>query len=436
MKFYLAFNFPLLAFAGLFSGCVTIAPPADRDAANPSDADLEARAAAIHERVITLDTHLDVPILMKRTTFDIRHRHDAHDHQSQVDLPRMIEGGLDGGFFSVYLGQGPRTLEGRMQAKDAAREIFDMIDRMVAESPDDFEIALTADDAARIAASGKRIVYMGIENGWVIGRDLDVLHEFYDRGARYMTLSHTRNNAICDSSTDPAGPEHGGISEFGKLVIKEMNRLGMMVDISHISDDAAMQAIKLSEAPVIASHSSAYAIYAHPRNLNDRLLRAVAKNGGVVQMNMFSAYLKDVETSPERREALRAWREKYGDILELSAEKQAEAVAARGKIEREFPPDLATLEDVLDHIDHVVKVAGIDHIGIGADFDGGGGVLGCYDVSEIGNITLGLLKRGYSEEDIEKIWSGNVLRVLRANEEVARRLQAEDVAAANGEKRA
>lgn len=393
---------------------------------------LEEKAAEIHERVITLDTHIDAPIVMKRDSFDIRHRHDPWGHQSQVDLPRMIEGNLDGGFFSVYLGQGPRDLEGRTRAKQEAREIFKLVHSMLEESPDAFELALTADDAARIEATGKRVIYIGIENGYVIGRDLDLVEEFYNLGARYITLAHTRNNDICDSSTDPAGPEHGGVSDFGRLVIKEMNRLGMMVDISHISDEAALQAIQLSEAPVIASHSSAHAIYAHPRNIPDDLLREIARTGGVVQMNMFSGYLKDKEPNEERREAIRAWRDEYGSLDELSPERQKEAIAARGEIERNFPPDLATLETVLDHIDHVVEVAGIDHIGIGADFDGGGGVDGCYDVSEVGNVTLGLLERGYTEEEIGKIWSGNLLRVMRANEEVARRLQGETVASTDG----
>jgi membrane dipeptidase len=393
---------------------------------------LEREAAEIHRRVLTLDTHLDTPIVMMRPFFDIRQRHDPWDEVSQVDLPRMIEGGLDGGFFAVYVAQGPRTLKGRQAAKEQAREIFQMIHQMVEDNPDEMELALWADDAERIRTAGKRIIYIGIENGYVIGRDLDLVEEFFNLGARYMTLAHTSNNDICDSSTDREGPEHGGLSDFGRLVIQEMNRLGMMVDISHISDDAALQAIQFSEAPVIASHSSAHAIYPHPRNIHDELLREIARTGGVVQMNMLSAYLKDTVISPERREAFRQWREEFGHrISQLPPERQKAAIAGRGRIDREFPPDLATLEDVMEHIDHIVKVAGIDHVGIGADFDGGGGVEGCYDVSEFGNVTLALLQRGYTEEEIGKIWSGNLLRVMRANEEVARRMQG-DLAAADG----
>jgi membrane dipeptidase len=383
------------------------------------------RAAEIHRRALTLDTHVDTPIVMQRPSFDIRERHHPIDDLSQVDFPRMIEGGLDAAFFAVYLPQGPRTGPARTRAKERARDIFALIHNMIDENPDVVELALTADDAERVRQAGKRAIYIGIENGYVIGRDLDVIEEFYNLGARYITLSHTSHNDLCDSSTDPRGPEHGGLSELGRLVIQEMNRLGMMVDISHISDDAAWQAIELSKAPVIASHSSAYAVYPHPRNLNDDLLRKIAETGGVVQMNMLGGYLADLPVQPERQQALREWRNQFGRrISALPPERQDEAVRARAAIDRQFPPALVSLDVVMDHIDHVVKVAGIDHIGIGADFDGGGGVEGCNDVSEIPNITRALLARGYSEEDIGKIWSGNALRVMRANEAVARELQA------------
>lgn len=399
-----------------------------------ADADAERRAADIHERVLTLDTHIDTPIVMRRPGFDVGHRHDVWRDQSQVDIPRMEEGGLDAAFFVVYLGQGPRTFQGRQRAREQAREIFSLIHEMVEEHADVFELALTADDAERTRSAGKRAIYIGIENGYVLGRDLDTLQEFFDLGARYVTLAHTRNNDICDSSTDPNGPEHGGLSPFGRLVVQEMNRLGMMVDISHISDDAALQAIELSKAPVIASHSSAHAIYPHPRNINDEILGTIAETGGVVQMNLMSLYLKDLQPNPERQQALREWRREYGRrISDLPPERRQEAAHARGEIDEKFPPDLATLDHVMDHIDHIVNVAGIDHVGIGADFDGGGGVWGCNDVSEFPHITRALLERGYSEEEIGKIWSGNLLRVLRANEEVARRIQEADRPAANEE---
>lgn len=386
-----------------------------------------SEAASIHDRILTLDTHLDTPIVLDRPTFDITERHDPWDDDSQVDLPRMIEGGLDAGFFAVWVAQGPRTPTARNKAKAKARALFESIHSMIEENSDDFELALVADDAERIVGQGKRAIYIGIENGDVIGKDLDLLQEYYDRGARYITLSHTKNNEICDSSTDK--PEHGGVSDFGKLVIEEMNRLGIMVDISHISDAAALQAIELSKAPVIASHSSAYAVYPHPRNANDEILRKLAETGGVLQMNMYGGYLKDVKNSPERVEALREWRKKYGrDIDDLSPEKQIEARNARGEIDRNTPPDLASLEDVMEHIDHVAKLIGVDHLGIGADFDGGGGVLNCYDVSEFPNVTLALLERGYSEEDIAKIWSGNLFRVMRENERIAKELQEEEKA--------
>ena len=234
-----------------------------------------------------------------------------------------------------------------------------------------------------------------------------------------MTLCHTRNNDICDSSTDPAGYEHGGLSAFGVEVVREMNRIGMMIDVSHISDDAVYDCLKHSTAPIAATHSSARALYDHPRNLTDDLIKAIAAKGGVIQMNMLDGYLKS--QSPERRSALGKLREKYPNISELTEEQRTQRQEELTRIDEQYPADPATLQLVMDHIDHIVQLVGVDHVGIGPDLDGGGGVKGMYDVSEMGNVTYELVKRGYSEEDIEKIWSGNFFRVMKEVERVAGR---------------
>jgi len=389
----------------------------------PNDQALRQKAQKIHEKALTIDTHGDVPTYMvSHTDFDISEEHDAHKTGSRIDFPRMKKGGLDAMFFAVYLGQGPRTPEGNAQAKEKSMKLFESIHKSVKDHPDLAELAKTPEDAYRIVKSGKRAVFIGIENGWTIGNDLSLLKTYYDLGARYMTLSHSSNNDIADSSTDPKGPEHNGISPFGEKVVAEMNRLGMMVDISHVSDSTFYDAIRLSKAPVIASHSSARALSNHPRNMTDDMIKLLAKKGGVVQMNMLTNYLITPKPNPERDAAMQTLREKYGNRSTLTEEEQKQRYAELSEINRKYPQELATLQQVVDHIDHIVKLVGIDYVGIGADLDGGGGVTGMYDVSEAGNVTLELVKRGYSAKDIEKIWSGNLFRVMKEVEKVAAEL--------------
>ena len=236
-------------------------------------------------------------------------------------------------------------------------------------------------------------------------------------GARYIGLSHTSNNQICDSSTDGGGPEHNGLSDFGKEVVKEINRIGMLIDVSHISDDAFWDVLEISEHPVVATHSNARAVCDHPRNLTDEMIVALAERGGVVQITFLPSYVKTIEQKPEVLEARRAVREKYNNFRNLDDETMAEGWAAWQRINEEYPVKLPTVSDFVDHIDHVVELVGIDYVGIGSDFDGGGILEDCRDVSEMKNITRELLARGYSEEDIEKIWSGNFFRVF--NEVIA-----------------
>lgn len=380
------------------------------------DPEIRAKAAKIHAGALTLDTHGDLPnFMISRPDFDISEEHDARATGSRIDLPRMKKGGLDAMFFAVYLGQGPRTDEGYADAKQRAKALFDLIYKIVEDHPDLAGLATTPEEAYALKKQGKRAIFIGVENGWAIGKDISLLKTYYDLGARYMTLSHTRNNDICDSSTDSV--EHGGLSPFGIEVVREMNRLGMIVDVSHISDDAFWDCVKYSAAPIVATHSSARALYDHPRNLSDKMIKALAQKGGVVQMNMLSGYLKDA--NPERAKAMQALREKYPRGAELTKAQEAERAAAFRELNERYPEELATLQLVVDHIDHIVKLVGVDYVGIGPDLDGGGGVTGMYDVSEMGNITYELVKRGYSEEDIKKIWSGNFFRVMREAQRIA-----------------
>ena len=387
------------------------------------NASVEERAAKIHKKVLTIDTHTDTPLRLLRDDFDLGVRHDPRQTNSKVDLPRMIEGGLDAVFFAVFVGQGERNAAGNARAQERALRIFEAINKSVEANAELAELAFSADDAYRIEKSGKRAIYIGMENGYPIGNDLTLLKTFYDLGTRYITLCHTRNNDICDSSTDPAGAEHDGLSPFGEDVIAEMNRLGMIVDVSHISDSAFYDVLRVSKAPVIASHSCARALCDNPRNLDDAMLKELAAQGGVIQMCILSDYVKKIEPDSRRVAALEPLREKFNRFDQMSEEEQQELRREWDRLNREFPRTLATVSDVVDHIDHIVKVAGIDHVGIGTDFDGGGAVEGCYDVSEMGNITLELVKRGYNEEQIRKIWSGNFMRVFREVERIAREAQ-------------
>ncbi len=378
---------------------------------------LEKKASRIHDAVLTIDTHVDTPMRLTGSDFDISRRHDPRKGGGKVDLPRMKDGGLDAVFFAVFIGQGPRTAEGNERAKKEALETLEAIHEAVKANPAQAETALTPDDAYRIEKKRKRAIFIGMENGYPVGRDLTLIQRYYRLGVRYITLCHTRNNDICDSSTDEA--EHHGVSLFGKKVIEEMNRLGMLIDVSHISDEAFYDVLKYSRAPVFASHSCARAICDNPRNLDDDMLRKLAEKGGVVQMCILSAYVKTPAPNPERDAALKALRAKYRNFSDLSEKEKKAARQEWVALQDKYPRDLANVSDVVDHIDHIVKVVGIDHVGIGTDFDGGGGVADCFDVSQLGNITLELVRRGYTEDQIRKIWGGNIMRVFRAVEKIA-----------------
>ena len=390
---------PLLLFALL-----TVLPPLVP--ANPPPG---KKIARLHRRILTLDTHADAPIMLQKAGFDLGVAHNTARDGAQIDFPRMKSGGMDAMFFAVYTAQGPRTAEGHAEAKKQALYQFTLIRQALATYPELAQPATTPADAYRLEKQGKRAVFIGMENGYPIGEDLTLVKTYFDLGCRYITLSHFANNAICDSSTDPDGPLHNGLSPFGRQVVAEMNRLGMMIDISHTSDKTFYDVLALSNAPVIASHSNCRALCDYPRNMTDDMIRAVAKTGGVVQVNFVSDYLR--KPSDPHRQALTQLRmASLGRVN--SAQQEARQQVRIDSVKRVYRAERASLRHVADHIDHIVQVAGIDHAGIGSDFDGGAGVDGLEDVGDILNLTAELVKRGYSDAAIAKIWGGNLLRVL------------------------
>lgn len=385
--------------------------------------DLAAEAVRIHAAALTLDTHVDIP-------FDFAT--DAVDPLSadlQVNLQKMRTGGLDAAFFIVYVGQTERTPENYAQAQTDAMTKFAAIHRMTDELyPELIGLAYHPDDVERLVAEGKLAAAIGIENGYVIGKDLDLLDRYYDLGARYVTLVHNGHNDLADSAQPrPAfgdGPtEHDGVSELGAEAIRRMNELGIMVDVSHASKQSALDAIALSAAPVIASHSAVRAVADHVRNMDDETLEALRDNGGVIQVVAFDSYVR--AQPPERQQAMNELSERLGlenpvDPDELEESVRIEYLRGVRDINAQWPP--STVQDFVDHIDYAVKLIGIDHVGISSDFGGGGGIIGWSDATETPNVTAELVRRGYSEEDIDKIWSGNLLRVWREVERVAETL--------------
>jgi membrane dipeptidase len=374
------------------------------------------KADKIHTSILTVDTHCDTPMAFDQPGFDLGVRHD----QGCIDFPRMKEGELNAEFFAVFTSQGPRNDSSFKKVNENALRIFDAIHKNVEKNSAVAEMAYTADDAYRIKKEGKIAAFIGVENGYPIGKDLSRIKQYFDLGARYMTLSHSRNNDICDSSTDPKGAENNGLSPFGKEVVEEMNRLGMIVDVSHISDKSFYDVIRLSKAPVFASHSSCRALCENPRNIDDNMLQALKTNGGVIQICILSNYLKTPEANPELESKIRELREKYGDNSKLSDSARLGLRTELRALQKKYEK-LATVKDAVDHIDHVVQVIGIDYVGIGTDFDGGGGIDGCKSVADMKNITIELVRRGYTKSEIEKIWGGNVMRVLRQVEKLASR---------------
>jgi membrane dipeptidase len=389
------------------------------------------RADQIHERCLTLDTHKDISNQLApeqlpsdpATAATYRNKYDPSVRGSQqVDFVKMREGQYDCAFFIVYTPQRKLTNAGYRGALLEANKKFDAIHRMCRLFPDDIGLATTADDVERLHREGKLIACIGIENGYPMGLDLARIEEFHKRGARYMGIAHNGHTQLGDSHTPEDKPMHNGLSELGRKAIGEMNRVGIMVDVSHASKAAMMQAIACSKAPVIASHSGARAINDHSRNLDDEQLLAIKANRGVVQCVALASFLK---SNADRDAAVAALRTELGiargttDTLSDTERqaKWAQLQQAMPAINKVHPP--ANVKDYVDHIEHIIRIAGIDHVGIGSDFDGGGGITNWQNAAESRNVTRELVRRGYSEADIQKIWSGNLLRVWRAVEEVA-----------------
>jgi len=374
---------------------------------------------------MTLDTHVDIPFDFATGDVDPAIRPEA-----QVDLASMEAGGLDAAFFIVYVGQQERTAANYARARRDALTKFDAIHRMANDLyPGRIGLATTAAEAQAVHASGRLVALIGIENGFVIGTDLSVLEDFRNRGARYMTLVHNGHNDIGDSAQPQtrlgdAEAEHGGLSQFGYEVVAELNRLGILVDISHVSRQTMLDATRASRAPVIASHSSVTSVADHPRNMNDEQLLALQANGGVIQIVAFDSYVKLVPG--EKTAALAALRSEFGirsgnGVATMSATEQTAYEAGLAEIDATWPR--SNVDEFVDHIDYAVNLIGIDHVGISSDFGGGGGVDGWDSAGETLNVTLELVRRGYNEEDIAKLWSGNVLRILAEAEAISRQLR-------------
>ncbi|MEO0338021.1 MAG: dipeptidase [Bacteroidota bacterium] len=407
--------FPLFLLLALLVGCASEAPPAEEETAE----DLTAKALEIHKRVLTVDTHADTPLRMIEPGFNMAERHDPNETGSKVDYPRMIEGDLDAIFFAAFVAQDIRDDDGNTRAKTLCLQMIDSITVSTERNSDIVGLALDPDDAYELEKAGKRAIYIGIENGYPIGKDLSNVEEYFNKGVRYITLVHSSNNDLADSATDPNGPEHGGISAFGEEVVKEMNRLGIMVDVSHGNDSVFYDAIAMSSAPIIATHSNARAVTNHRRNMTDEMLKLMAENGGVVQLTMLAGYLREAPPNPAKDSAMADLRANMKPISEMTKEERTAMRETFRALNEKYPDPPATVEHVVDHIDHIVKVAGIDHVGIGCDFDGGGGIEGVFDASEVMNITIELVKRGYTEEQIEKIWGGNLVRVFKEVQAIA-----------------
>ena len=436
--------------------------PANRPAADDA---LIARARAIHQRVMTLDTHVDINANQFNPNDSVNFAKGVPGRQ--VDLPKMEAGGYDAVFLAVYQGQGPLDSAGYANAYRAAIAKFDAVHRLTEVlAPDRTGLALTAADARRIHAAGKKVIFAGVENAYPIGTDLTRVKEFYDRGGRYMSLAHNGNNQFSDSNTGEVTgfSYNNGLSPLGREVIKLMNTYGMMVDFSHPSKGAMMEMIKLSKAPIIGSHSGVRAICNQTRNADDEQIRALGKNGGVIQLVAVASFVKcDPKRDSARAAETAALNREFGIVVQqggagrgnvgrggaggavgagrgagrggasavldstlatLPAERRAEYQRRQQAIAAKYPPTpRATVSDFVDHIDYVVKMIGIDHVGISSDMDGGGGVDGWNSAAETFNVTLELVKRGYTEEQIGKIWSGNLLRVLEECERVAKEIQ-------------
>ena len=387
----------LLAATGLASCSGGNAPPAVE--------------APLHSRLLTLDTHLDTPMHFERAGWNFADRHELATDLSQLDIPRMKDGNLDGGFFAIYTEQGPLTAEGYATALAHARKRSDEIDRMIADNAGVIGAARTADDARRLDSEGKLIAFKSMENSYPLGLDLSLLKEFYDKGVRLAGPVHGLNNQFADSATDT--PKWNGLSPLGRQWVAEMNRLGIVIDASHSSDATFDQLLQLSKYPILLSHSSLRSAHDHPRNLDEGRLKALAAKGGA--MCISTIYMSEMKMSPERAKLFG----EYEHIGEMTPEAQAELTRQWRELDKSEQMWAADFEDYMRMVLRAIEVGGVDHICFGADWDGGGGLPGIADISALPKVTERLKQAGYSDADLEKMWSGNVLRVLAAQGKIS-----------------
>ena len=382
-----------------------LASPVAAQRRAPPQPQVSTRDRAAHERMIVLDTHLDVAERFDDGLWDFSQRHVYAEDGSQVDLPRMREGGMDGGFFVIYTAQGPLTDEGYRDARDRALVRAAAIRRVIGENRAFMDLALTADDAERSARQGRRFGFISMENGWPLGEDLSLLTTFYRLGLRMAGPVHSRDNQLADSATGQN--RWGGLSPLGRRWVAEMNRLGIIIDVSHSSDATFDDILRLSRVPVVASHSGPKAIFDHRRNLDDDRMRRLAARGGVMFLN--SIFMVQHDGSDERDRI----NDRHKNWAQLSPAGRRQLVADTAALNRLRPYTTADFDLYMRSLLHAIRVMGVDHVGLGADWDGGGGVIGMEDITALPRITGALRRAGLSEADIAKVMGGNLLRVMR-----------------------
>lgn len=366
----------------------------------------KAAEAPLHSRMLVLDTHLDTPLHFERSGWNFADRHPLADDMAQLDIPRMKDGNLDGGFFAIYTEQGPLTAKGYADALAFARKRSDLIDRTILANSSAIAPALTAADALRLNKDGKLIAFKSMENSYPLGEDISLLKEFYDKGIRLAGPVHSKDNQFADSATGEG--RWKGLSPLGKQWVAEMNRLGIVIDASHSSDAAFDQILALSQYPILLSHSSLRSAYNHPRNLDEARLKALAAKGGA--MCISTIFMSEMNMSPARAELFG----KYEHIGSMTPAEQADLNRRWRELDKTEKLWAVNFEDYMKMVLRAIEVGGVDHICFGADWDGGGGLDGIEDISALPKVTERLKAAGYSDADIEKMWSGNILRVLAA----------------------
>ncbi|MEM9939600.1 MAG: dipeptidase [Pseudomonadota bacterium] len=397
----------------LLTACTPMSDQVGSQISAPGQADEVTDIDALHQSLVVYDSHLDIPAIFHTADYDFGARGSYEEDRTQVDLPRMKEGGLDGGFWVIYTAQGPLTDVAYRAARNQSLMRMTSIRELTAKYHEDLELAFTADDADRIISEGKRVVFQSMENAYPLGEDVSLLETFYIGGLRMVSPAHFRNNQFGDSATDVSA-QHDGLSPLGEELVREANRLGLILDGSHVADSTVEDMLELSTTPIILSHSGPKAIYGHPRNVPDELLLRIAEDGGVIQINALGAYLEALEPTPERAAGLAEIAAEFGtDFASMSPETIAQVRAARRALDAVHPAPRSTFEKYLEHVFYTIELVGIDHVGIGADWDGGGGVEGMSDITDLPKVTQALLDAGYDEEDLAKFWGGNMMRLLR-----------------------